>query len=80
MFHQQNNLFFGRTKDGSVRILKLKEPPPEWPKIHFKYPETTILDVTIPAEHWASIVASVSSGGEENGRWYNALDFHKGEL
>lgn len=80
MFHQANNLFFGRTKDGDVRILKLNEPPQEWPKMGYSFPENTILDVTIPADHWASIVASVSSGGEENGRWYNAIDFHKGKL
>lgn len=31
---------------------------------------------TLTAEAWASIVASVSKGGEENGRFYDALAFH----
>lgn len=35
-----------------------------------------VLDVTFTPEEWASIVASVSRGGESDGRYYKALEFH----
>lgn len=36
-----------------------------------------VLDLTIPAEHWASIVASVSAGGESSGRYHEARQLHE---
>lgn len=77
MFHWQNETYFGRKSDGSVRILKFKEPFKGWPDVEADYPNAEI-DLTIPAEHWGSIVASVSHAGEENGRWYEAMAFHNG--
>ena len=36
-----------------------------------------LLDLTIPPDGWASIVASVSAGGERDGRFYEALRLHE---
>lgn len=38
-----------------------------------------IASVTEDADSWSSIVASVSVGGEEDGRWYVAREFHMGK-
>lgn len=35
-----------------------------------------VLDVRIPSDQWASIIASVSAKGEEGGRWYEAKKWH----
>jgi len=77
MFHQADNLFFGRTASGAVRILKFTKPPADWPLAKGTY-EDAAIDIIIPMEHWASIVASVSALGEEGLRFYKALDFHNG--
>lgn len=77
MFHQANNLFFGRRHDGSVRILKLNHPLPEWPRINWVYPGETILDVTISPDQWASLVQCVSPTGNPS---YENIDYTKGTL
>lgn len=79
MFHWQNGIYFGRRKDGSVRILKFEAFKHDWPDADGEYTEA-VMDLTIPANHWGSIVASVSHAGEEGGRWYQAMDFHNGTL
>lgn len=78
MFHWQDNIYFGRKSDGSVRILKLKGTPQEWPVAEGDYPDVEI-DLTIPDSHWGSIVASVSHAGEKDRRWYQAMEFHNGK-
>ncbi len=61
-FHYKDGWYFQRCQDGTVAI-------------HHR-------DVTIPIlleidkDSWASIVASVSKRGEEDGRYFKALDFH----
>jgi hypothetical protein len=86
MFHWQDNVFFGRRKDGSVRVLKFNQEQwawikseINWPDVEGEYPSAEI-DLTIPDNHWGSIVASVSHAGEEDGRWYEAMEFHNGKL
>lgn len=64
-FHWQDGLFFTRLRDGSVRIRKFTGPP---------YVDPT-LEVVIPPNEWASIVASMSATGETYETWrmaYNA--------
>lgn len=79
MFHWQDNIYFGRCKDGSVRILKFPNRQVDfWPDADGEYPEAEI-DLTIPDNSWGSIVASVSHAGEENRRWYQAMEFHNGK-
>lgn len=78
MFHAAGNLFFGRTPLGSVRIVKFASPPREWPSVNDPEHAAALLDVVLPAELWASTVASVSAGGETAGRYAQALRFHTG--
>ena len=73
MYHWQNNLFFGRRADGSVRIVRVPDAfksSDEWPN-----PEIVVdgaqIDLVIPANHWTSIIASVAErDGMETGRAY----------
>lgn len=94
MFHDERNLFFGRCRDGAVRIVKFVTPNGQAPHAMWKpkdgnmapseYPDPegsfnsvdVLLDLRIPAERWASIIASVSAKGEESGRYYEALKWH----
>lgn len=65
-FHWSRNWYFTRLPDGSVNIFRLNEG---------KYIGIGP-DLIIPANEWASIVASVSAGGETGERWVSALNFH----
>lgn len=79
MFSLRDGIYFGRLPNGRVRLLILPRPLDggEFPKIDQPYPNA-ILDTAIDDGHWGSVVASVSEGGEANGRWYTAMDFHHG--
>ncbi len=80
MFHYRDNLFFGRNNNGSVRVLKLPNPPAGGrASVDGCYPEA-IYDISIDTHGWASIVASVSHAGEEGGRYNEARKFHNGDL
>lgn len=70
MFHVQDGLYFGRLPNGDVRIVKTGD------NIDPGFHAQKILDVIIPGNIWASVIASMSAGGEENERWYPAVDFH----
>jgi hypothetical protein len=70
MFHSENGLFFQRaTSDGAVRIIKTNDG-------RSPGPNNVIFDQTMAVGSWCSAVASVSQLGEENYRWYTAMDFH----
>lgn len=81
MFHQADNLFFGRLPDGSVRILKFSKSPQTPPLADAPRPDPTdaILDLIIPNDHWCSIIGSVSKAGETSGRFHLAQRFHNDE-
>ena len=75
MFHARDNIFFGRTPDGSVRILKLA--PITFTERGEKGPITVTetfpahmveFDMTLDQHAWASVVASVSNQGEGRSR------------
>lgn len=84
MFHWRDNIYFGRTYDGSVRVVKLErtEQTTVWERssggmdpngeIPARY---AIYDFVIPSHEWASIVASVSKQGE-TARYNDAAKFH----
>lgn len=79
-FHWKDNVFFERLEDGSVHVYH--EPPKaEWPSgvDKAKVAIYRTFDLTIDPDSWASIVASVSAGGEGDGRFYEAQLFHLGE-
>lgn len=62
MYHWRDNLFFGRKMDGSVRIVRVPQAfaAGEWPNINELHVQPTDIDLTIPANEWSSIIASVS--------------------
>jgi len=69
-FHYKDGLYFERNDDHSVTITKMK---------YNNITETEVLfQVTIDENGWASIIASVSKDGEENLRFYKALEWHNG--
>lgn len=70
MFHSEEGLYFTRaTADGAVRIVKTVDGrPPEQ--------DNVILDQTIAAGSWCSIVCAVSEKGERDMRWFKACEFH----
>lgn len=77
MFHESENLFFGRRQDGSVRVLKFAKPPQDFPMADAPYPyPDAVFDQIIDAPGWASIVCSVSRDGETGERWDAAQNFH----
>lgn len=71
MFHLADGLYFEQLPDGAVRILKRKTVDADF--------EATVLDITISAEEWASVIASMSHYGEEHYGFYRALSFHRGD-
>ena len=79
MFHWRNNIYFGRKADGSVRILAFSVQPAEWPQADDppSVLANTYFDVSVDADSWESIIASVSAGGELFNRFYAARDFHE---
>jgi hypothetical protein len=66
-FHWQDGWYFRRTEDGSVEVTKTSIDHVDSP---------VLLQFTIPAYHWASIVSSVSDEGETSQRWNEACAFH----
>ncbi len=69
--------FFGRANDGSVRIIRLRSVPLDPPKVDAQlHSSEALLDLSIPAETWASLVSGVSLIGETPKRHYEALAFH----
>lgn len=66
-FHLKDGWWFTRTGDGSVNIVKHQTDDPH---------SEIIAAVLIPANEWASVVASVSRDGENHYGWYGARDFH----
>lgn len=72
MFHSSEGLFFQRANaDGTVRMIITtdgREPGQN----------NILVDRMIPGGHWGSIISTVSKQGEENSRWYLAMDWHNG--
>lgn len=66
-FHWREGWYFERLENGDVRLRKDTEHPSE---------ALPFVDVIIPAREWASIVSSVSHGGETGERYRVAVAFH----
>lgn len=80
MFHTSDNLFWERVEDGGVRVVKLRAGASSYPTIDSA---DVLFEVTIPWNHWCSVIASMSRTGEshynpETGKhkWHAAVDFH----
>lgn len=76
MYHWRDGWYFGRTASGDVRILKFTKNPDIFPKPDDIHPNAAV-DLLVPSQEWASIVSSVSYGGEQDGRYFAALQFHQ---
>ena len=63
MFHAKDGLYFERLPDNQVRIIKTDQE----------------MDITLDANLWASVIASMSYYGEEDYGFYRALNFHRGD-
>lgn len=70
MFHSSEGLYFEKLPDGGVRILKRSGSREDSP---------VIFDHVLDANQWASAIATMSHYGEENGGFYRALNFHRGD-
>lgn len=74
MFHWKDGWFFARQDNGSVtmehRVYENAQNELGQQMYHYD------VKVNIPANEWASIIATVSAGDEVDGRWQSALDFH----
>jgi hypothetical protein len=66
-FHARDNWYFRREDDGSVRVMA---PDSTGPGAHQV--------VTLDADTWASVVASVSRDGETTETFHAARRFHDG--
>lgn len=64
-FHWRDRIYFERTDDAAVKVT-----------LGGDFDGGGYELFTIDRNSWASIVASVSDGGESNGRFYDALRFH----
>lgn len=69
MFHSKNGLFFERLQDGSVHILRTYDA-------RYVRADNVVLDITLSASEWASVVASVMARGETGDTYRLALDAH----
>lgn len=67
-FHWRDGLTFERMPDGAVKIIKRERSGDV---------EIPTFEVVIDPDSWASIVASVSMGGEVNGRFHESRRFHE---
>jgi hypothetical protein len=76
MFHWKDGWFFNRADDGSVEIFHTTDGKEPRPRVEGSRDTNVFVHLTIPADNWASIIASVSAGDEVDGRFYAARDFH----
>lgn len=76
MHHWSDSLFFGRTKEGDVRVVKFASPPKAWPRAEDPYHIDSLFDMVIPAAQWCSIVAHVSRRGETTDAYMDANTVH----
>lgn len=74
MFHAKDGWFFGRNDDGSVIIEHHVYGTEKNELGELMY--TIDAKERFDADTWASIVASVSAGGEQDRRFYPAREFH----
>ena len=83
MFHSKNGLFFQATGQGNVCIVKTSDGKNPYSKTFGdsdKVETNIVCDVTLTENEWASVVCSVSEGGETYERWMAARLFHGTKL
>lgn len=70
-FHWREGLYFNRLENGDVEISKSASHPSQ---------ALPAILLVIPSNEWASIVSSVSKGGETSESYSGTLAFHMGSL
>jgi hypothetical protein len=70
-YHWREGLYFNRAENGDVEIRKMDSDPSQ------AFPS---INITIPANEWASIVSFVSKGGETGESYSGTFAFHMGSL
>jgi hypothetical protein len=70
-FHYKDNWYFKRLEDGSVLVSRVHS---------VKGQEQLYTQICIDPMGWASIVTSVSGGGETSERFFEFLKYHKGDV
>lgn len=73
MFHASNGWYFERQEDGSVKILKDLRVE-ELPIKHIP----ALIGITLDADTWCSVVASVSATGDDASTFFAAEATHNG--
>lgn len=76
-FHSRDGLYFARLTDGTVRISC--EVPVHDSMGNFAQDDRAVLwSIDLPENEWASVVASVTRGGETSEVWTQARALHAG--
>lgn len=69
MYHDTDGFYAERLDDGSVRLCKYRHGTTA-------LPVDLVMDHTIPAERWVSLVAAVSAQGASSESYAAAKDVH----
>lgn len=69
--HSRNGFYFKRQDDGSVRV-RIAIGNPEGGQ----WDDTTLREITVPPNEWASVIASVCARGADSASYQDAQDFH----
>lgn len=69
MFHSHSGLFFNRLDGGSVQIIKTYDG-------RDVRSDNVVIDITLDATSWASVIASMSAEGETLEKYTEARAFH----
>ncbi len=75
MYHLNDNLFFGRTKDDKVRIVKLKPEVTGFPELDGPEHPDAVFDITTDLDAFSSVVAGLTKTGENGATWEAARKF-----
>lgn len=75
MFHLNNNLFFGRTSDDKVRIVKLKDSAGGFPMNAGIPDPNVVFDIVTDFNALSSVFASLTKTGENGETWEAARKF-----
>jgi len=74
MFHTNRGLYFDRLEDGSVRVIKREHDD------QGRETGEELFAITLDANSWASVIASMSKRGEDSGGFERAKTFHESPI
>jgi hypothetical protein len=74
-FHSRDGLFFTRTTTGDV-IVTFEVPVHDMSGNYADGHSAVLHRIVLPENEWASVLASMSSRGEDVTTWQEAREFH----